>query len=48
MAGKKVKQAAQGKEKEWQVEWLEINSLNPYENNARKEDIAAHEALPEK
>lgn len=38
MAGKKVKQAAQGKAKEWQVEWLEINSLNPYENNARKND----------
>lgn len=38
MAVKKVKQAAQGKAKEWQVEWLEINSLNPYENNARKND----------
>lgn len=37
MAGKDRK-AAQGKAKEWQVEWLEINSLNPYENNARKND----------
>ena len=37
MAGKD-KKAAQGKAKEWQVEWLEINSLNPYENNARKND----------
>ena len=37
MAGKE-KKAAQGKAKEWQVEWLEINSLNPYENNARKND----------
>lgn len=37
MAGKD-KKAVQGKAKEWQVEWLEINSLNPYENNARKND----------
>ena len=37
MAGKD-KKAAQSKAKEWQVEWLEINSLNPYENNARKND----------
>lgn len=37
MAGKE-KKAANGKANEWQVEWLEINSLNPYENNARKND----------
>jgi ParB family transcriptional regulator, chromosome partitioning protein len=37
MAGKE-KKAAKGKANEWQVEWLEINSINPYENNARKND----------
>lgn len=37
MAGKD-KTAAKGKANEWQVEWLEINSINPYENNARKND----------
>lgn len=26
------------KQSEWQVEWLEVNSVTPYKNNARKND----------
>lgn len=29
---------SKSKQKEWQIEWLDVNSVTPYENNARKND----------
>lgn len=29
---------AKAKKKEWQIEWLDVNAVTPYENNARKND----------
>ena len=29
---------SKSKQKEWQIEWLDVNSVTPYENNARRND----------